>query len=295
MSTQCLLGLFLPRLFFWRIWQKNPKPSLWLTTNLAILTLMGLSATPALARHHHHHSFRRMVRVHQVPQSSMVVDAKTGRVLEASNENELRHPASITKVMTLYLLFEELEKGRYNLDSELAVSMHAAAQSPSKLGLEPGDTIKVEDAIKAIVTRSANDVAVTIAENIGGTESHFAELMTQKAHSLGMTRTLYRNASGLPNDEQWTTAHDLTLLGRAIQERFPKMYSYFQTHEFNYNGYIIRTHNHLLGRVEGVDGIKTGFTNASGFNLLTSVHRNNHFIIVSHEGKLLTQTILLTK
>jgi len=234
----------------------------------------------------HYHRFRHHARAHGYapPFAAMVVDANSGRVLYARNENELRHPASLTKVMTLYLLFEQMEKGRFSLESTLKVSSHGAAQQPSKLGLDAGDTISVEDAIKAIVTRSANDVAVTIAENIAGDEETFAEMMTKKAHQLGMSRTVYRNASGLPNSEQVTTARDLTILGRAIQDRFPKYYHYFSTHEFEYAGATILNHNKLLGRVEGVDGIKTGFTNASGFNLLTSVKRDGHALVAAVLG-----------
>ena len=206
--------------------------------------------------------------------AAMVVDANAGRTLFAVNEDQPRHPASLTKVMTLYLLFEQLDKGAMTLQTEIPVSEHAAAQEPSKLGLEPGNSITVDDAIKAVVTRSANDVAVAIGEAIGGDKSRFAELMTRKAHALGMSRTLYRNASGLPNDEQITTARDLTILARATEERFPRYFKYFSTHEFAYGGEIIGNHNHLLGRVDGVDGIKTGYTRASGFNLLTSVHRD---------------------
>jgi len=181
--------------------------------------------------------------------------------------------------MTLYLLFEQLEKGKLKLDSEIEISPYAAAQAPSKLGLRPGSTIEVEDAIKAVVTKSANDIAAAIAEKIGGDEDTFAEMMTKKAHALGMTRTHYANASGLPNDEQITTAHDLTVLGRAIQERFPRYYRYFSTPAFHYGRSYMRNHNHLLGRVEGMDGIKTGYTRASGFNLLTSVHRDGHWVV----------------
>ena len=209
----------------------------------------------------------------------MVVDANSGRVLYANAENELRHPASITKVMTLYLLFEQLEKGRMRLGDEIPVSAHAASMAPSKLGLRPGATIAVEDAIKAVVTKSANDIAVAIAEALGSSEDHFAEMMTAKAHMLGMGRTHYANASGLPDDEQVTTARDLTILGRAIQERFPRYYAYFSTHQFSYRGSSMANHNHLLGRVEGMDGIKTGYTRASGFNLLTSVKRGNRRIV----------------
>ena len=211
--------------------------------------------------------------------SAIVVDANTGRELYGVNENALRHPASVTKVMTLYLLFEQLEKGNLTLSSQIPVSQHAAEQEPSKLGVPAGDTISVEDAIKAIVTRSANDMAVAVAEAVGQSESNFAAMMTHKAHQIGMSRTLYRNASGLPNDEQLTTAHDLALLGRSLQERFPKYYHYFSMHEFTYDGEVIGNHNHLLGRVEGVDGIKTGYTRASGFNLLTSVHRDGRALV----------------
>ena len=209
----------------------------------------------------------------------MVVDENTGRTLYAANENALRHPASITKVMTLYLLFEQLEKGRITLDTPIEISAHAASQAPSKLGLSPGDSLSTEDAIKAIVTRSANDIAVAIAEKIGGDEPTFCEMMTRKARALGMTRTVYVNASGLPDDRQITTARDLTILGRAIEERFPRYFHYFSTHSFEFAGETIGNHDHLLGRVDGVDGIKTGYTNASGFNLLTSLHRDGRSIV----------------
>ena len=251
----------------------------------ALLTCFGIAvtaiSTPAEARYRH---FRHHAGAYQPPYAAMVVDANSGKVLYARNENELRHPASLTKVMTLYLLFEQLERGKLTMESELKISAHAASQQPSKLGLEVGETIGVEDAIKAIVTRSANDVAVAIAENIGGDEETFASAMTRKAHQLGMSKTTYQNASGLPNQDQVTTARDLTILGRAIQDRFPKYYRYFSTHHFDYAGNTILNHNKLLGRVEGVDGIKTGFTNASGFNLLTSVKRDGHALVASVLG-----------
>ncbi|MDE2578905.1 MAG: serine hydrolase [Hyphomicrobiales bacterium] len=256
----------------------------WGTLAAGLAIAVGLVSTADARRHHwrrHHHHYRHHAAV---PTAEIVVDGNSGRVLYAHNENEPRHPASITKVMTLYLLFEQLEKGRLTMETPLRVSAHAAAQAPSKLGLRPGQTIEVEDAIKAIVTKSANDVAVTIAEAIGGDEEHFAEIMTERAHQLGMTRTHYANASGLPNNAQITTARDLAILGRAIQSRFPKYYGFFSTHSFTYAGRTIRTHNHLLGRVEGVDGIKTGYTNASGFNLLTSVHRDGRHIVAAVLG-----------
>ena len=211
--------------------------------------------------------------------SALVVDANNGRTLYSADENGLRHPASITKVMTLYLLFEKLDSGAMTLQTPIPISQHAAGQEPSKLGLAPGDSISVDDAIKAVVTRSANDIAVAIAEAVGGSESNFADLMTLKAHALGMANTLYRNASGLPNDEQVTTARDLTILGRSLEERFPRYFRYFSTAQFNFDGEIIGNHNHLLGRVDGVDGIKTGYTRASGFNLLTSVHRDGRSLL----------------
>ena len=188
--------------------------------------------------------------------------------------------------MTLYLLFERLEAGELHLGDLLKVSEHASEQAPSKLDLKPGQTITVEDAIKGIVTKSANDAAVVVAENLGDTEKSFAKLMTQQARTLGMTNTTYVNVSGLPDDGQVTTAADQALLGRAIQERFPRYYKYFSTAAFVYRGETMRNHNHLLGAVEGVDGIKTGYTRTSGFNLITSVHRDGrHIIAVILGGK----------
>ncbi len=213
------------------------------------------------------------------PTASIVVDGNSGAVLQASNPDALRHPASLTKIMTLYLLFERLEAGKIKLDSLLKVSAHASEQAPTKLGLKAGQTIAVEDAIKAIVTKSANDAAVAVAENLGGDEEHFAKLMTQKARDLGMTRTTYTNASGLPDDAQITTARDQALLGRLIQKRFPRHYKYFSTESFVYQGETMRNHNQLLGSIEGVDGIKTGFTRASGFNLVTSMHRDGRYLV----------------
>jgi D-alanyl-D-alanine carboxypeptidase len=213
------------------------------------------------------------------PYADIVVDANSGTVMHATNPDARRHPASLTKIMTLYLLFEQLEAGKLKLDSQLKVSAAAAAQMPTKLGLKAGTTIQVEDAIKGIITRSANDASVVVAEAIAGDEDDFAKLMTRKALALGMSRTVYRNASGLPDDDQVTTARDQATLGRAIQERFPKYYKYFSIRSFTFRGQSIGNHNHLLGRVEGVDGIKTGYINASGFNLVTSVHRGNRYLV----------------
>ena len=213
------------------------------------------------------------------PFAAYAVDGNSGRVLYAQDENALRHPASITKVMTLYLLFERLEHGQLSLDDRLEVSEHAAAQSPTKLGLRPGSTIRIEDAIKSIVTKSANDMAVAVAERIGGDERSFAQMMTRKAHSLGMSRSNFVNASGLPDDMQLTTAHDLAILGRAIHDHYPHYFRFFSTPSFRYAGQFMPNHNHLMEQVEGMDGIKTGYTRSSGFNLLSSVNRDGHWLI----------------
>jgi D-alanyl-D-alanine carboxypeptidase len=232
------------------------------------------------SRHRHHARHHQEARASYSPAfSSIIVDGNSGATLSANNPDASRHPASLTKIMTLYLLFERLDAGKMKLDTEMDVSEHASEQAPTKLGLRPGQSIAVEDAIKGLVTRSANDAAVVIAEAIAGDEGDFAKLMTRKARALGMTKTVYRNASGLPDDEQVTTARDQATLGRAIQERFPRYYRYFSTTAFNYHGHSIRNHNKLLGNVEGVDGIKTGYTRASGFNLVTSMRRGNRHLV----------------
>ena len=213
------------------------------------------------------------------PFSTIVVDANSGAILQANNPDAQRFPASLTKIMTLYLLFEKLESGKIKLDTMMPVSELASEQAPTKLGLRPGEKLKVEDAIQGLVTRSANDASVVIAEAIGGDVDEFAKMMTRKARALGMSRTTYRNPNGLPDPEQMTTARDQATLGRAIQDRFPRYYKYFATNAFYYRGKAIRNHNKLLGRVEGVDGIKTGFTRASGFNLVTSIKRGNRHLV----------------
>jgi D-alanyl-D-alanine carboxypeptidase len=216
--------------------------------------------------------------------AAIVVDANTGDILHSANPDSLRHPASLTKIMTLYLLFERLESGKIKLSTPLDVSAHASAQAPSKLGLRPGQTIAVEDAIKALVTKSANDIAVVVAEALAGSEEEFARQMTRKARALRMTKTVYKNASGLPDSDQVTTARDQALLGLAIQDRFPAYYKYFSTRSFSFRGRSMANHNRLLGRVSGMDGIKTGYTRASGFNLVTSVRRGNRHIVATVLG-----------
>ncbi|MCW4114637.1 SPOR domain-containing protein [Aurantimonas sp. MSK8Z-1] len=203
--------------------------------------------------------------------ADFIIDANTGKVLHSENADDARYPASLTKMMTLYLTFEALEGGRISMDTPMPVSRYAAARPPSKLGLKPGSTLKVEEAIYSLVTRSANDAAVVLAEYLGGSEDRFAELMTAKARQLGMTRTVFKNANGLPNPGQHVTARDMATLGIALREHFPKQYSVFKTRSYNFRGQVIGNHNRMLGRIDGVDGIKTGFINASGFNLVTSV------------------------
>ncbi|MBR0983471.1 MULTISPECIES: D-alanyl-D-alanine carboxypeptidase [Bradyrhizobium] len=251
-----------------------------LTVTTAVIFTTDAAEARRHRRHYAHHRVQRDVSESSSPKfASIIVDGNSGSVLQATSPDGIRHPASLTKIMTLYLLFERLESGKMKLDTEMPVSQHAADQDPTKLNLRAGQTIRVEDAIKGLVTRSANDAAVVIAEAIGGDEDDFAQMMTRKARSLGMSKTVYRNANGLPNDEQVTTARDQATLGRAIQERFPRYYRYFATSTFNWRGQSIRNHNHLLGNVEGVDGIKTGYTRASGFNLVTSMRRGNRHLI----------------
>ncbi|MBX9634429.1 MAG: D-alanyl-D-alanine carboxypeptidase [Magnetospirillum sp.] len=210
---------------------------------------------------------------------AIVLDHDSGNVLYAVNPDRRSYPASLTKVMTLYLLFDALEQGRLTLDSTMGVSAHASAQAPSKLGLVPGNRISVEDAVLALVTKSANDVAVVIAEAIGGSEDDFAELMTKKARQIGMSSTTYQNASGLPDLGQISTPRDQATLARALIRNHGKYYHYFSTRQFRWHGQPISTHNRLMLRYQGADGIKTGYINASGFNLIASAKRDNRRLI----------------
>jgi D-alanyl-D-alanine carboxypeptidase len=254
----------------------------WGILSLAVaVAVVGVTSDPAEAARRRKKASKTYHRAapYNPPTASIIVDANNGAVLHSSNPDSLRHPASLTKIMTLYLLFERLESGRIKLDSEMPVSEHAASQAPSKLGLRPGQSLQVEDAIKALVTKSANDASVVVAEALAGDEDEFARMMTRKAQALGMSRTVYRNANGLPDPDQVTTARDQALLGRAIQDRFPRYYRYFATPSFVYRGQAMRNHNKLLGRVEGIDGIKTGYIRASGFNLVTSMRRGNRHIV----------------
>lgn len=211
--------------------------------------------------------------------AAITIDAKTGKVLFSRNADSRRYPASLTKVMTLYIVFQEMKAGRIKKNTRLLVSKHASKQQPSKLGLKAGSWITVDNAIKALVTKSANDVAVVVAESIGGSQKAFARRMTRTAKQLGMTRTRFRNASGLPDRSQVTTARDMATLGLRIQRDFPQYYSYFKIRKFVYKGRTYYTHNKLLGRYKGTDGIKTGYIRASGFNLTSSVKRNGRHLI----------------
>ncbi|RUV91477.1 MULTISPECIES: D-alanyl-D-alanine carboxypeptidase family protein [unclassified Mesorhizobium] len=213
--------------------------------------------------------------------AAIVVDASTGKTLFEVNSTAQRYPASLTKMMTLYMLFEALESGRVSKETQIPVSNHAASQPPTKLRFRRGATIDVDSAIRAMVVKSANDVAVAVGEYLGGgSEDEFAAMMTAKARQLGMTSTNFRNACGLPDDGQVTTARDMAVLGIALQRRFPQHFHYFSESDFMFRGRLVRGHNDMLGRVRGVDGIKTGYIRASGYNIVTSYNADGRHLIV---------------
>ncbi len=214
--------------------------------------------------------------VHAGGYGAIVIDATTGKVVESVNPNDQIHPASLTKMMTLYLAFQALQNGKLKIDQQLPVSSWAANKSPTKLGLRNGQTVSVEDCILGMVTKSANDAATVMAEGLGGSEAHFAEMMTAQARLLGMTDTYFNNASGLPDPDQLTTANDMVKLAMALYRDFPQDSHYFATKEFVFRGHIVRGHNHLMDRYPGMDGLKTGFTDASGFNLASTAVRDGH-------------------
>jgi D-alanyl-D-alanine carboxypeptidase len=229
---------------------------------LLIFALVAGMATPATAKY-----------------ASIVVDAKTGRILHSVNETTKNYPASLTKIMTLYMTFEAIRDGKLKLDQMLPVSRVAAGRSPSKLYLKRGDKISVEDAISALVTKSANDVATVLAEAMGQTERKFARLMTERANALGMKDTTFRNASGLPHRGQLSTALDMAILARALLQDFPREYRYFAQKSFTWDGKTHKNHNKLLETYQGADGIKTGYIRAAGFNLVASAKRNGVRVI----------------
>ncbi len=215
----------------------------------------------------------------QAKYASIVMEASSGRVLQEINANTRNYPASLTKMMTLYLVFEALEKKRLTLDTPLSVSARAARQPSSKLGLKKGQSLTVKQAILSIVTKSANDAATVLAENMSGTERRFALAMTAKARRLGMKRSTFRNASGLPHRSQLSTARDMAILAARLLKDFPQYYGFFSTASFTYNGVKLKNHNTLLTNYEGTDGIKTGYIRASGYNLVASVKRGGRRLI----------------
>ncbi|QPC89703.1 D-alanyl-D-alanine carboxypeptidase family protein [Mesorhizobium sp. INR15] len=212
--------------------------------------------------------------------AAIVVDAKTGKQLFEVNSTAQRYPASLTKMMTLYLLFEALDSGRVTKTTQIPVSDHAASQPPTKMRFRRGESIDADSAIRAIVVKSANDVAVAVGEYLGGSEDAFAGMMTAKARQLGMNSTVFRNASGLPDDDQHTSARDMAVLGMALHSRFPQQFHYFSESDFMFRGKLVRGHNDMLGRVRGVDGIKTGYIKASGFNIVTSYDADGRQLVV---------------
>jgi D-alanyl-D-alanine carboxypeptidase len=248
----------------------------------AAAAVLMFGASPAeAARHIHHHNRPGAVGFAPAPVSaSIVLDADTGRVLSEDNADAITYPASLTKLMTLYLTFEDLDSGRLRLDQYLPISAEAASRPPTKLGLRAGDEVSVQDLILGVVTRSANDAAVVLAEGqAGGNEAAFADRMTRKARELGMTETVFCNASGLPDPEQHTSARDMAQLALALYHDFPREYGYFATRAFDFRGRIIVGHDHLLDWYPGADGLKTGYIHASGFNLVTSAVRDGHRLI----------------
>jgi D-alanyl-D-alanine carboxypeptidase len=229
---------------------------------LAVLFTLSLTAPASAARY-----------------AAMIMDVETGAILHQTDADEPRYPASLTKIMTLYMLFEAIEAGKIKMTTRLPVSAHAASQSPTKLDLDEGDLVPVRDLMLGLITKSANDAAVVIAEGLGGTEERFAEAMTRRARKLGMNSTTFHNASGLPNPHQITTAHDLAILARALIQDFPQYYGNFSTPQFTYGNRVHQNHNRLLTWYNGADGIKTGYIRASGFNLVTSAVRNDRRLV----------------
>ena len=248
-------------------------PSLRAVT-LAVCRTLGLAALGSVL------CLSQMSAAHANPRyAGFVIDVNNGKVLYNENGDAYRFPASLTKMMTLYMTFAALETGRVTKSSKMPVSRYAAGRPPSKIGLKVGSTVTVEEGINALVTKSANDVSVVMAEFLGGSEARFAEQMTATARRLGMSKTTFKNAKGLPNSEQRTSARDMATLGIALREHFPQHYHYFSTRSYNFRGTRLGNHNRVLGRVEGTDGIKTGYINASGFNLVSSVRRDGKNIV----------------
>ncbi|WP_309761590.1 D-alanyl-D-alanine carboxypeptidase [Agrobacterium pusense] len=234
----------------------------WIFALAFFCAILSLHASPAQAGYAH-----------------FIMDANTGKVLAARNADVLNHPASLTKMMTLYLTFEALHASKLRWDQKITMSKNGASVIPSKLYVRQGQTFTVREAVYGMIVKSANDMAEGMGDHLGGSEARFAEMMTRKARQLGMTKTVFRNASGLPNKSQVTTARDMAKLGLALQRDFPKEYGLFATQSFNFRGKRIRGHNNLMYRYQGMDGIKTGYTNASGFNLVSAVNHNGRRVV----------------
>ena len=238
-----------------------------------LVALAGCSATTTP---------REVLDVPAAPQkyAALVVDAASGRTLHQVNATAPRYPASLTKMMTMYMVFEALETGRLSKSTLIPISANAASRPPTKLGVKSGDAIDVDTALKALAVKSANDVATAVGEFLGGSEEGFAAMMTARARQLGMGATRFANASGLPDDAQRTTARDMAVLGMALRSRFGAHYHYFGLREFSFRGKRVRGHNDLLGSVDGVDGIKTGYIRASGYSIVTSIRKNGRSLVI---------------
>jgi len=248
---------------------------------LSLALIVGIiSATAAEARNYNSRNNNSSSSNKDNPKyASLVMDADTGRILSQRYSTKSLHPASLTKMMTMLLMFEAIDRGETRKDSRIRISKHAASMVPSKLGLKVGSTIKVEHAIKALATKSANDIAAAMAEHLAGSESRFANGMTTRARSIGMKKTRFKNASGLHHPSQVTTARDMAILARHILKRYPHHYKYFSTRSFSYRGKTYKNHNKLLATYRGMDGFKTGYINASGYNLVASASQNGRRLI----------------
>lgn len=242
---------------------------------LIVAFIMAICVTPADAARKKRHASTGENNKY----AAFVIDASTGQVLHQSNADKALYPASLTKIMTLLLVFEALDQGKFSLNDRIHISQHAASMPPSKIGLKPGSSIRVKDAIYAVVTKSANDVAAALGEKVAGSESRFATMMTAKAQELGMTRTRFTNASGLHNPSQKSSARDMAKLARYVITNYPDYYRFYSTKSFTYAGHTYQNHNHLMKTYRGMDGMKTGYTNPAGFNLVASAVRNNHRVI----------------
>ena len=251
---------------------------------LALCTM--IFSAPAQAshhRHHHHHARHHSIVHYSRPYSptfaGFVIEADTGKVLYQNNADQQLHPASLTKIMTLLMVFEAIDRGQLKFTDRITVSRRAASMAPSKLGIKAGSTITIKDAIYAMVTKSCNDIAVALAEALAGDENTFADRMTVRAHQLGMMNTTFADASGLPNPNQWSSARDMAFLARYVISTHPLYYRFYSTKNFYYGGQVLHNHNRLMNTYPGMDGMKSGYVEASGFNLVASAVRDNHRLI----------------